>query len=151
MTGMGFPSSATRQMVVKVSQLLPAIPIVCFVDGDPQGFQILLVYLDGSKEFSYAVSGLACPKLIPGGLFLSDADQMELPETAFKDHSDEDRKALNTIKKHPHVLEDTSLMGEVDYMIRRQKKCSCDGLSKKTKNLLYTYYIPAKLKQIGLI
>ncbi|CAE6434409.1 unnamed protein product [Rhizoctonia solani] len=53
-TGKGYPDLATRQLVSIFSYELPEhIPILCLVDADPHGMDILSVYKFGSKTMAH--------------------------------------------------------------------------------------------------
>ncbi|KAH7342004.1 Spo11/DNA topoisomerase VI subunit A [Rhizoctonia solani] len=53
-TGKGYPDLATRQLVSVFSNDLPErIPILCLVDADPHGMDILSVYKFGSRTMAH--------------------------------------------------------------------------------------------------
>ncbi|KAJ1307298.1 hypothetical protein OPQ81_001408 [Rhizoctonia solani] len=78
LTGKGYPDLATRQLVSIFSNELPEyIPILCLVDADPHGIDILSVYKFGSRTMAH--EDLAAERVKWIGIKRGDLEQVGIP------------------------------------------------------------------------
>ncbi|GAA5850652.1 hypothetical protein JCM8547_001945 [Rhodosporidiobolus lusitaniae] len=58
LTGKGYPDLATRELVKRLADELPSVPIFALVDSDPHGLEILSTYRFGSASLSFDSANL---------------------------------------------------------------------------------------------
>ncbi|CAE6427164.1 unnamed protein product [Rhizoctonia solani] len=96
-TGKGYPDLATRQLVSVFSNELPErIPILCLVDADPHGMEILSVYKFGSKILAH--EDVAAERVQWIGVKRADIERLGIPSFEMLKITPTDvRKAENMI------------------------------------------------------
>lgn len=62
-TGKGYPDITTRELCAKLTTLRHDVRVVCLVDFDPDGYEILNTYRNGSRGFRHEVDKLAARSL----------------------------------------------------------------------------------------
>lgn len=91
LTGKGYPDVATRELLKRLSDIMPAyavygallviplltmlygrVPVLGIVDCDPHGLDILATYRLGSAAHAHDVGNLACGRVEWAGLKLAD-------------------------------------------------------------------------------
>ncbi|BGP55834.1 endodeoxyribonuclease [Rhodotorula sphaerocarpa] len=72
LTGKGYPDVATRELLKRFSDIMPAVPVLGIVDCDPHGLDILATYRLGSAAHAHDVGNLACGRVEWAGLKLAD-------------------------------------------------------------------------------
>ncbi|GAA5894025.1 DNA topoisomerase (ATP-hydrolyzing) [Sporobolomyces salmoneus] len=58
-TGKGYPDVATRELVKRLADDFPSVPIMFLVDGDPHGIEIMSTFVLGSSAMSHDAFNLA--------------------------------------------------------------------------------------------
>ncbi|KDN50717.1 hypothetical protein RSAG8_01215, partial [Rhizoctonia solani AG-8 WAC10335] len=97
-TGKGYPDLATRQLVSIFSNELPEhIPILCLVDADSHGMDILSVYKFGSKAMAH--EELAADRVEWIGVKRGDLEQIGIPVSEMLETTAADvRKAQSMLR-----------------------------------------------------
>jgi len=100
-TGKGYPDIATRELVNKLStELTKEIPIVCLVDGDPHGLEILSTYRFGSAKMAFDQDKLTVERIQWIGIRQADLTSFEIDHRQLLPLSIHDsRKALAVMSK----------------------------------------------------
>lgn len=101
LTGKGYPDVVTRELLRALSdQLGPSIPLLCMVDADPHGIQILSTYKLGSAALRFDAESLAVPELEWLGVKGTEWDQMGVERSRLLALTKADRKkALDMVRR----------------------------------------------------
>ncbi|KAH9855196.1 DNA topoisomerase IV alpha subunit [Lenzites betulinus] len=126
-TGKGYPDVATRQLVKTLSANLPSrIPILCLVDGDAYGIDILSVYKHGSKSMQHENENLAAPRIQWLGLWATELASLGIPKDALIPITKHDeRKARSLLKREGAPAE---WRKELQHMLFSRRKAEIEVL-----------------------
>ncbi|MCD6380790.1 MAG: hypothetical protein J7L50_00490 [Candidatus Odinarchaeota archaeon] len=144
-TGKGQPDIATRMFVKKIQRTLN-LPVLGFVDSDPYGMKILLVYSIGSKRLSYETMFLASPDIKWLGVLPSDLDKYEIPQAARLKMTDSDIATGKALLKEPFVRRRKRWVEELSLMIKTGQKAEIQALASHGFRFLTEKYLPEKLE-----
>jgi len=144
-TGKGQPDIATRMFVKKLVKELK-IPVLGFVDSDPYGMKILLVYSIGSKRLSYETTFLATPDIKWLGVLPSDLDKYNIPKAARLKMTDADIKTGKALRNEPFMKRRKEWLKELDIMINTRTKAEIQALASHGFRYLTQEYLPSKLE-----
>ncbi|EMD37482.1 hypothetical protein CERSUDRAFT_49779 [Gelatoporia subvermispora B] len=128
-TGKGYPDVATRQLVKTLSDNLPpSIPILCLVDGDAYGIDILSVYKRGSTSMLHERDKLAAGRVRWLGLWTSELAGLGIDRDALipMTKHDEKKKAM-TMLRRPDLPR--KWRKELQYMLHNRRKAEIEILS----------------------
>ncbi|KAG8714216.1 endodeoxyribonuclease [Ceratobasidium sp. 423] len=99
-TGKGYPDLATRQLVSIFNELPEHIPILCLVDGDPHGMEILSVYKFGSKTMAH--EELAAERVEWIGVKRADLERIGIPSSEMLETTAADVRKVY-VQQSPHA------------------------------------------------
>ncbi|OCH93112.1 DNA topoisomerase IV alpha subunit [Obba rivulosa] len=128
-TGKGYPDVATRELVKTLSDNLPpSIPILCLVDGDAFGIDILSVYKRGSSSMSHEREKLVARRVKWLGLWASELAGLGVDKDALIPITkhDEGKKALSMLRR-PDLPR--KWRKELQYMLHSRRKAEIEILS----------------------
>ncbi|CAE6519454.1 unnamed protein product [Rhizoctonia solani] len=96
-TGKGYPDLATRQLVSIFNELPERIPLLCLVDGDPHGMEILSIYRFGSRTMAH--EELAAERVDWIGVRRADLERIGIPPSEMLETTPADmRKAESMLR-----------------------------------------------------
>ncbi|MHA1506484.1 MAG: hypothetical protein ACTSR0_04765 [Candidatus Asgardarchaeia archaeon] len=144
-TGKGQPDIATRMFVKKLQRTLN-LPVLGFVDSDPYGMKILLVYSIGSKRLSYETMFLASPDIKWLGVLPSDLDKYKIPQAARLKMTESDIATGKALLKEPFVRRRKKWVEELSLMIKTGQKAEIQALASHGFRFLTEKYLPEKLE-----
>ncbi|KAI0268616.1 Spo11/DNA topoisomerase VI subunit A [Gloeopeniophorella convolvens] len=97
-TGKGYPDLATRQLVKRLSDILPpTVPIVALVDGDAYGLDIASVYKFGSAALRHESHQLVTPRVNCIGVWASELTPLGIDKDALIPISRADEKKARSM------------------------------------------------------
>ena len=137
LTGCGFADTATRDFLVQLSQLLPALPVYALVDCDVYGLSIYASYKYGGKGRGGAGERLAVSKLQLLGVHVWECREMKAETEercggrweAAMQLSDGDRRRVECMLRAQPVEHDEQLRGELTEMAEFGYKCEVEALN----------------------
>lgn len=144
-TGKGQPDIATRMFVKKLQKELK-LPVLGFVDSDPYGMKILLVYSIGSKRLSYETMFLATPNIKWLGVLPSDLDKYNIPKSARLDMSKRDIETGKLLLKERFITRRKKWHKELSIMVKTKTKAEIQALASHGFRFLTQQYLPTKLE-----
>ncbi|MGQ4913968.1 MAG: DNA topoisomerase IV subunit A [Candidatus Asgardarchaeia archaeon] len=144
-TGKGQPDIATRMFVKKLQREL-RLPVLGFVDSDPYGMKILLVYSIGSKRLSYETMFLATPDIKWLGVLPSDLDKYNIPKSARLKMTPADIKTGKLLLKEPFIARRKKWARELSLMVQTKTKAEIQALASHGFRFLTQEYLPQKLE-----
>ncbi|GAA5923857.1 hypothetical protein JCM1841_001415 [Sporobolomyces salmonicolor] len=129
LTGKGYPDLATRELVKRLADDLPSIPLFFLVDSDPHGLEILSTYVLGSSSLSHDAANLA---IGPGranwvGIKPSEWDSMGVKREELLLLSAADRKKAGAMVKREWWP--AEWRKELEYMLHLSRKAEIEALS----------------------
>ncbi|GAA5988814.1 hypothetical protein JCM5350_000382 [Sporobolomyces pararoseus] len=135
LTAKGYPDISTRELVKKLADDFPTIPIIFLVDADPHGIEILSTYVLGSSALSHDSSNLAIGQerakwigLKPSSLI----DDLARRDESLSLSSRDRRKAIAMMKREWLPAE---WRRELEYMLHLNRKAEIEILSSSTSPL----------------
>ncbi|EIW63071.1 DNA topoisomerase IV alpha subunit [Trametes versicolor FP-101664 SS1] len=127
-TGKGYPDVATRQLLNALSANLPPhIPILCLVDGDAYGIDILSVYKFGSTSMQHEKDQLAAARIQWLGLWSSELAALGIPKDALIPITKHDEKKARSLLKREGIPSDWRK--ELQRMLFTRRKAEIEVLS----------------------
>ncbi|QRW17710.1 topoisomerase acting in meiosis protein [Rhizoctonia solani] len=131
--GKGYPDLATRQLVSVFSSELPeCIPILCLVDADPHGMDILSVYKFGSKTLVH--EDVAAERVQWIGVKRADIKRLGIPSLEMlKTTSADIRKAENMLRSQTLPSE---WVEELEQMLQTGTKAEIEVISGRGEGAL---------------
>ncbi|GAA5888179.1 hypothetical protein JCM5296_000220 [Sporobolomyces johnsonii] len=136
LTGKGYPDLATRELVKRLADDLPSIPLLFLVDSDPHGLEILSTYVLGSSSLSHDAANLA---IGPGranwvGIKPSEWDSLGIKREELLMLTSADRKKAGAmIKREWWPVE---WRKELEYMLHLSRKAEIEALSSSPSSQL---------------
>ncbi|GAA5950306.1 hypothetical protein JCM21900_001109 [Sporobolomyces salmonicolor] len=129
LTGKGYPDLATRELVKRLADDLPSIPLLFLVDSDPHGLEILSTYVLGSSSLSHDAANLA---IGPGranwvGIKPSEWDSMGVKREELLLMSAADRKKAGAMVRREWWP--AEWRKELEYMLHLSRKAEIEALS----------------------
>ncbi|GAA6038244.1 hypothetical protein JCM8097_005811 [Rhodosporidiobolus ruineniae] len=126
-TGKGYPDLATRELVKRLSDELPSVPILALVDSDPHGLDILSTYRFGSAAQSFDAANLVVPRVEWLGVKGSEWDDLGVGRDELLPLTKADRsKALRMLRREWLPEE---WRRELEYMLHLNRKAEIQVLS----------------------
>ncbi|BGP48432.1 endodeoxyribonuclease [Rhodotorula kratochvilovae] len=127
LTGKGYPDLATRELLKRLSDALPSVPIFALVDSDPHGLSILSVYACGSYSQAHDAANLVVPRVQWLGVKGSEWDVLGVGRDELLPLAKADRaKALAMLRKEGLPCE---WRRELEYMLHLNRKAEIQVLS----------------------
>ncbi|GAA5829203.1 hypothetical protein JCM5353_007685 [Sporobolomyces roseus] len=137
-TGKGYPDVATRELVKRLADDLPSVPIMFLVDADPYGIEIMSTYVLGSSALSHDSSNLAIALERTTWLGVKpthwDNDGVAREDLLLLDTKD--RKKAISMCKRDWLPEEWRR--ELEYMLHLNRKAEIETLASSTKTRLST-------------
>jgi len=155
-SGQGYPTSQTRQMVHLIQYMLN-LPVLGLFDGDPCGIEIMLNYRYNTRSMAYDSGNLATPAMRWIGILPSDFDSLEkMPEMkeSILPLNQREKKKIEDLLERPYVREkNTEGSDPGNEGIRRQLlimkekgvKIELQRLSSINPNYLGLMFLPKKI------
>ncbi|KAL8281123.1 hypothetical protein RQP46_006481 [Phenoliferia psychrophenolica] len=132
LTGKGYPDLSTRELIKRLSDDYPSVPILCLVDADPHGLEILATYKHGSASLAFDRANLAVPSIEWIGVKGTEWDALRIPRDELLPLTKADRtKALKLLKREGLPDE---WRRELSYMLHLQRKAEIQVLSTATRS-----------------
>ncbi|KAM0753079.1 DNA topoisomerase IV, alpha subunit [Meredithblackwellia eburnea MCA 4105] len=125
-TGKGYPDVSTRELVKRLSDDYPSVPIFCLVDSDPHGLDILWTYKFGSLSLDFDKENLAVTRIQWLGVRGSEWDSLGVDREELLPLAKADRaKALKMLQRDGLPLE---WRRELCYLLHLQRKAEIQVL-----------------------
>lgn len=137
-TGKGYPDVATRHMVHLIYHFLK-IPVLCLVDCDPHGLDIMCMYRYGSISMAYDNHNLATPAMRWVGMCPSDMYRYEV--TRKSELSESDWKKLDEIKQRQYIQINEKICREINLFMERGEKAELSAFMDKHTHFLGAVYL----------
>ena len=144
-TGKGQPDVATRLFLKRLSETLH-IPVLGLVDSDPAGAKILSVYMQGSKNMSYASAHLTTKDIKWLGVRPSDYKRYNIPQECLIPMTKHDIKVGNDLLEEDFIKQNQQWTKEIKVMLRLKKKAEIQALSSYGFQYLTKTFLPQKLR-----
>ncbi|KAF9568218.1 DNA topoisomerase IV, alpha subunit [Agrocybe pediades] len=133
-TGKGYPDVATRHIVKSLADALPRrIPILCLVDGDPFGLDILSVYKYGSKKMRHENDRLAARRIKWLGIWASELESFNVNRECLLPITKHDERKAFAMLRQDQAGQRTvpkRWKKELQYMLHSRRKAEIEVLSK---------------------
>ncbi|KAI5480789.1 meiotic recombination protein SPO11 [Pseudohyphozyma bogoriensis] len=126
-TGKGYPDLATREFVKLLSTSLPDTPIMCLVDSDPHGIEILSTYKLGSASLAFDVENLAVERVEWVGVKGTQWDEIGVGREQLLPLTTGDRKKALKMLSRPSIPSEWKK--ELSYMLHLHCKAEIQILS----------------------
>lgn len=128
-TGRGYPDVATRAVVHTLATTL-RVPVLGVCDWNPHGLDLLLVYKSGSRNTALDDGAFTTPQLKWLGPHLADVLRLR-PGTndAMTPLSDQDRRKIDGLVKHPDVVANPQYAAELAAMRDRGLKAEIEAVA----------------------
>jgi DNA topoisomerase-6 subunit A len=142
--GGGFPSTVTRELVVKLVATL-AVPAVVVADADPGGIRLALTYAHGATSTALETPWLACPDVRWAGFLPSDFER-ECRKSDYIRLSDVDGEDARNMLAHPsRAYLNDQVRAELERLLSVGAKVECDALVNDPSRLMD--YVERKLDE----
>ncbi|XP_071807575.1 meiotic recombination protein SPO11-like [Asterias amurensis] len=149
-TGKGFPDVNTRLMVRKLWDVLQ-IPVLCLVDADPHGLEILCVYKFGSRSMAYESRSLTVPCIRWLGVLPSDIQRLQVSRDVLIPLNKSDLRKAKELMKRPYYQHLPDWMKEMQILLDMGKKAETQCLTAISIDYLTKVYLPNKIRYGGWI
>ncbi|BGP16475.1 hypothetical protein JCM10213_007919 [Rhodosporidiobolus nylandii] len=127
LAGKGYPDLATRELVKRLSDELPSVPLLALVDADPHGLEILSTYRFGSASLSFDAANLVVDRLEWLGVKGTEWDTLGIDRDELLSLSKGDRAKAAKMLKREWLPEDWRR--ELEYMLHLGRKAEIQVLS----------------------
>ncbi|GLB45082.1 putative DNA topoisomerase IV alpha subunit [Lyophyllum shimeji] len=129
-TGKGYPDIATRHLVKTLADGLPSsIPILCMVDADPYGIDILSVYKYGSRALHHEHAKLAAERIQWLGLRSSELETFGVDRDRLLQITKHDETKALAMLRRPAVTMPRNWRKELMHMLHGRRKAEIEVLS----------------------
>ncbi|GAA6014960.1 hypothetical protein JCM11491_002373 [Sporobolomyces phaffii] len=136
-TGKGYPDVSTRELVKRLADGCPSIPVMFLVDCDPHGLEIMSTYVLGSSALSHDASNLTIGRdraIWIGLKATSDSSNVSRDDLLLLTPRDR-RKALAMLKR-PEFPADWKR--ELEHMLHLNRKAELEAVSSSESTLSRT-------------
>lgn len=140
-TARGYPDICTRWILHKL-WIENFLNIYAFVDGDPFGIEIMLIYRYGSLAQGPNTINLTCPQLKWLGIHPSEITHITAP---IEPLSPNDRKKIKSLLRRSYL--DDEIRTELLILQNLQCKVKIDNISRKMFSTFTCDYIINKIKR----
>jgi meiotic recombination protein SPO11 len=160
-TGKGMPDYSTRQLLVKLNQIYPLLPLYALVDYDVYGINIYAIYKNGGKkrnENHNQISGqdqslqnisldpelLNVPSIQLLGISHSDLDSRIL-SVAGRELNSREVNSIHKLLDCPAFNQDGVINKELTEMLKLNKRVEMEGMQSLGMDYLERVYLRQKL------
>lgn len=144
-TGKGFPDLSTRLYLHHIHECFPTLPIYGLCDWNPFGLSLLLTYRCGSVHMGIEAYKYAVP-IRWLGLHYDDIMSIDVPASARKEFSKEDRCKVRSLFEHQFVKSNVNFYNELVKMSENEFKVELEAIHCKGLNFMSDIYIKNKIE-----
>lgn len=144
LTGQGYPSLLTRQLVFQMDSRFN-IPIFGIFDCNPHGIQIFLTYRDGSLRSGLDGVKYVIKKIQWIGIFLKDYEDAGIALEKLEALTPRECAILKSLKGCNRL---GNLETEISKMLRLQVKADIEKLDERQASFVSKKLIPSKLCEV---